>query len=188
MKNSSLLLGLCLTAALVSCSTTNDNMHKDGEPPVVTAQLEPYECGTISRLHTFDGVFLASQPKPADFEQASKSGVKTIINIRHDAEITDFDEATVVAGYGLHYVHLPWNGVEELTDEVFDRTRELLNTAERPLMLHCGSANRVGAVWIPWRVLDGGLTFDEALAEATVVGLKTPGYLDRAREYVESRQ
>jgi len=188
MKKLSLTLTLCLSATLFSCSATSDTMHKEGEPPVVAEKLEPYVCGEIARLHTYDSIFLASQPTPADFEQAALSGVKTVINIRHDKEITGFDEAAVVAANGLTYVHLPWNGVDELTDEVFAQTRELLNTAERPILLHCGSANRVGGVWIPWRVLDGGLSFEEALAEAKVVGLKTAGYIDRAREYVASQR
>ena len=187
MKKLSLTLTLCLATALYSCSATSDSMHQDGQPPVVSEKLEPYECGDIARLHTYDSIFLASQPKPADFEQVAKSGVKTVINIRHDSEITDFDEKEVVTGHGLNYVHLPWNGVDELTDEVFAQTRELLNTAERPILLHCGSANRVGGVWIPWRVLDGGLSFEEALAEAEVVGLKNAGYIDRAREYIASQ-
>ena len=179
---------ILLATLPASCSATSDSIHMDGQPPVVSEKLEPYECGEITRLHTLDSIFLASQPKPTDFEQASKSGVRTVINIRHDKEITGFDEEAVVKGHGMNYVHLPWNGVDELTDEIFAQTRELLNTAERPILLHCGSANRVGAVWIPWRVLDGGLSFDEALAEAKVVGLKTAGFIDRAREYLASQK
>jgi protein tyrosine phosphatase (PTP) superfamily phosphohydrolase (DUF442 family) len=37
-------------------------------------------------------VFLASQPSAADFEQAAKGGVRTVLNIRHDAEQPDMDE------------------------------------------------------------------------------------------------
>jgi uncharacterized protein (TIGR01244 family) len=152
---------------------------------ITTERLEPYECGTITRLHTYAGVFLASQPQPADFEQAKKGGVVTVINLRHDDEITAFDERQVVGDLGLAYLSLPWNGPEELTDEVFDRARELLNTAERPVLLHCSSANRVGAVWIPWRILDEGLSWDDALAEAKVVGLESPAYEAKAKDYVE---
>lgn len=155
---------------------------------ITTEQLEPYSCGTISRLHTLGGIFLASQPAPADFEQAKEGGVVTVLDLRHDRERPDFDERAFVTELGLQYVQLPWNGPDELTDEVFDEGRRLLSTLERPLLFHCGSANRVGALWIPWRVLDGGLDLEEAVAEAKVIGLKTPAYEARAREYVASHR
>jgi protein tyrosine phosphatase (PTP) superfamily phosphohydrolase (DUF442 family) len=110
-----------------------------------------------------------------------------VINLRHAQEITTFDETAVVGVLGLDYVHLPWNGTEELTDEVFDRCRALLSTAERPILLHCASANRVGAVWLPWRVLDGGITWEAALGEAHTIGLRSSGYEELARAYVDAR-
>ncbi len=155
---------------------------------ITTETLEPYQCGSITRLHTLGGVFLASQPAPADFEQAKRGGVKTVINLRHDSEIKDFDEQAVVTGLGLEYVHEPWDGPDQLTDQVFDNLRTELKTAQRPILFHCGSGNRVGAVWLPHRVLDGGLSWDAALAEAKQIGLKSPDYERLAKEYIERRQ
>jgi len=155
---------------------------------ITTEKLEPYECGTITRLHTMGGVFLASQPSPSDFEQAQKGGVRSVINLRHASENTEFDEPAVVAELGLNYYNLPWNGPDELTDKIFDDSRELLKTVERPILLHCSSANRVGAVWIPYRVLDQGADMETAVEEAKVIGLKSPDYEARARDYVEQKQ
>lgn len=181
--------------ALSSCGESDPGQSDDsgGEKnedhkALVTEKLEPYECGTITRLHTVGGVFLASQPKPEDFEQAKKGGIKSVINLRHPEEITDFDEQEVVEGMGLNYLSLAWNGEEELSDDIFDRMRELLKTTERPILLHCGSANRVGAVWIPHRVLDGGLSIEDAVAEAKVVGLKSAAYEEKARDYVSRKK
>jgi uncharacterized protein (TIGR01244 family) len=170
-----------LLAAATGCAAP-------GHKAATTERLEPYTCGSIARLHTCQGIFLASQPTPADLEQARTGGVRTVINLRHAQEITDFDEAAVVRDLGLTYENPAWNGEAELTDGVFDELRRLLNTAERPLLLHCGSANRVGAVWLAWRALDGGLSDEEALAEARIVGLKTPAYQARAEAYVKARR
>ena len=187
MKNTVLSLTLGLLTTLSGCSATDEPAETADYPAITTERLEPYECGTITRLHTLEGVFLASQPKPEDFEQAKNGGVRTVINLRHDQEIKEFDEQQVVTDLGLNYIALPWNGPDELTDSVFNQARELLNTAERPILLHCGSANRVGAVWLPWRALDGGLSYDEALAEAKTVGLKSPAYEEKARDYIKRR-
>ena len=63
--------------------------------------------------------------------------------------------------------------------------RELLNdTSRRPMILHCASANRVGAVWLVHRVIDDGLDYDVALAEAKKVGLRSAEYQQAAESYL----
>lgn len=159
--------------------------QSDGHGAKMTDKLEPYSCGSIQRLHTYRGVFLASQPSPADFEQAKKGGVKTVISIRHASEIKDFDEREVVTKLGLSYHNPAWNGPDELTDEKFEQVRHLLESADRPILFHCGSANRVGAMWMAYRVLDEGASVDEAVNEARIVGLKSPAYESKARDYIK---
>lgn len=187
------LTAALLLAALGACATSDSAPTKaaaaeaKAHTPPTTAQLEPYSCGTVQRMHTLDGVFLASQPATADFEQASKGGIKTVINNRHASETPDFDEKSIVEGLGMTYISLPYNGEAELTDDVFTRARELLASAERPILMHCGSANRTGALWLAYRALDGGLSLDAARAEAKVVGLKSPAYEAKAVDYVKRK-
>lgn len=183
-------VGLLLTLA-AACTTPEPAPELELEPQhtaITTEKLELYECGTITRMHTLGGVFLASQPKPEDFAQAKKGGVKTVIDLRRAGEVKEFDERKTVEAQGLKYVNLPFEGPDELTESIFDSVRAQLATAERPILMHCSSANRVGAVWLPYRVLDGGLTYDEALAEAKIVGLKSADYEKKARAYIEKRR
>ncbi|MEE9404699.1 MAG: sulfur transferase domain-containing protein, partial [Algisphaera sp.] len=161
--------------SFVGCQSTHGNRSKT----ISADQLEPYECGTITRVHTFGSIFLASQPKPEDFEQAKDFGVKTVLNIRHESEITDFNEPKLVTDLGMTYINLPWKKTSELTDAVFEKTSHILNTSERPILFHCSSANRVGAVWIPWRVFEGGLDIEDAVAEAKTIGLRSPALEQR---------
>lgn len=151
------------------------------------ATLAPATCGSIERLHELDGVYLAGQPSAADLEAAQQLGIKTVINLRHAHEHGEFDERAHAESLGLAYVSLPWSGAAELTDAIFDRSRELLRSSERPILLHCASANRVGAVWLPHRVLDGGVVYEDALAEARTIGLRTPELEAKARDYIARR-
>jgi uncharacterized protein (TIGR01244 family) len=185
MQKTLIALGVFLALTTASCSTTSDAVVEPEHTAITTESLELYECGDITRLHTFGGIFVASQPTPEDFAQSKMGGVRTVINLRHEAENKDFNEREVIEGLELNYVSLPWNGPEELNDGIFDELRNLLNTAERPILLHCSSANRVGALWLPWRVLDGGIDLDAALAEAKTVGLKSPVYEAMAIDYIE---
>ena len=151
-------------------------------------KLEPAKCGAVKQLHAFDDIYLAGQPSAEDFAEFKKRGVKSVLNVRTKEEL-DFDEAKTIKNLGLEYHHIPIAGPEALTDENFDKIRKLLNTKEeRPMVFHCTAANRVGAVWLAHRVLDGGLTYDAALAEAKTVGLKAPALEAKAKDYIAKQK
>ncbi len=187
------LIAAISLAAIVGCESTSKTTSTTTAPQqapaeqhtaITTDALEPYECGTITRLHTYQGVFLASRPEAADIEQAQKGGVVTVINMMHRSEHPGFDEAALVKSLGLNYHNPAWNGPDELTDDLINEMRELLRTAPRPMLVHCSSANRVGAMWMAYRAVDEGLDVEAAAAEAKVVGLKSPVYEQKIRDYI----
>jgi uncharacterized protein (TIGR01244 family) len=151
-------------------------------PPVEEAELADTRL-----VHTVDELWLTSQPSPAALEAARDRGVRTVVNMRHEHETPDAHPRVLVEGLGMTYVPLPWNGPDELTDRVFDRARELFERVERPALVYCASSNRVGAVFVPWRALDGGIALDRALEEGRAIGLRTPAYEERIAEYVTER-
>ncbi|MHC4948062.1 MAG: beta-lactamase hydrolase domain-containing protein [Planctomycetota bacterium] len=156
--------------------------------PPAGVGLRPCPGGDFKRLHVWGGILLGSQPSRSDLELAAEGGLRTVINQRRAEEMTELDEAAIVTELGLTYHHLGWNGPEQLTDEILDETLALLRTAERPILLHCSSSNRSGATWLAFSMLDRGLGWDEALAEAKAVGLRTPSYAPIVRDYVERRR
>lgn len=151
-------------------------------------KIESRKCGKIERFHALADVFLASQPAKDDFAHVKQCGVKTVLNLRARDEI-DWDEAEVVKSLGLEYVNIPFKSPETLTDDVFDSARKLLNDkTKRPILVHCASANRVGAIWLAHRVLDGGKSYEDARKEAQTVGLKLPALEAKAKDYIERMQ
>lgn len=151
-----------------------------------STRLEPYQCGNVQRLHTLDGVYLASQPAAADFEQAAENGIRTILNLRENEEVTAFDEPALIAKLKMNYVSLPFKGPGELSNDILDRARALLRDRDqRPMLVHCSSGNRVGAIWLAHRVLDAGLSWEAALEEARTVGLKVPALEARVKAYCD---
>ena len=91
MRTSTFAVALTLFAGVFTGCSTTETPEAREHRAITTERLEPYECGNITRLHTYGGVFLASQPQPEDFEQAKKGGVRTVINLRHENEIEGFD-------------------------------------------------------------------------------------------------
>ena len=155
---------------------------KEKKPP----KLERCEVGSIRQIHRLGKVYLAGQPSPEDFQIAKKDGLKTVINLRTQPELT-FDEAAHLKSLGIEYHHVPFRSPDTLTDKVFDSVRKVLNEEKKhPVMVHCASANRVGAVWLAHRVLDGDIKYEDALKEAEAVGLRTPAFEDRAKAYIET--
>lgn len=184
------LAALIMSQSLVvSCGSTEETTipaePESGEHALVFDSLQPFECGEIQRMHTFDGIFLSGQPTPDDFEQAKLLGIKTVVNQRRPEEVTEFDESEVVSNLGLAYFNPAFKGSSQLTDAVLDQTRALLRDAERPLLIHCASANRTGAVWLAYRVLDDGASVEDALTEAKSVGLRSTEYEQIVRDYID---
>lgn len=149
-------------------------------------KLERCEVGSIRQIHRLGKVYLAGQPSQDDFRIAKKGGLKTVINLRTQPELT-FDEAAHLKSLGIEYHHVPFRSPETLTDKVFDSVCKVLNEEKNhPVMVHCASANRVGAVWLAHRVLDADVKYEDALKEAEAVGLRTRAFEDRAKAYIEA--
>ena len=167
-----------LAAVLAGCG-------RDTAPPAADDRtLAQAPLGATARAHRLGrDLWLTSQPTRDDFARVRTLGVRTVVNLRHHAE-QDFDEAALVEALGLRYVHVPFKKPRELTDAVFEQVRRALREFEPPMLVHCSSGNRVAAVFLPWRVLDGDMSIDTAVREAKRIGLKSEDYEKRARAYV----
>jgi len=184
-----LLAGLSAALLGAACGAPDTAVDPTSETLAMTT-LTPISLADTQNVHAFDGLLTSGQPSVAGLEAARALGVKSVLNSRKPDEMAKvgFDERAVVEGLGMSYVFLPWNGTEELTDEVLDQTRAFLRDAPRPALYHCASANRVGAGWAAWRALDEGLELDAAIAEGKQVGMRTPSYEPKVRDYVARRR
>ena len=111
-------------------------------------------------------------------------GFTTVINFRtageRGASVDAGREAAEAAG--LKYVHLPFR---EPTPELVESfLAAVADPANQPVYIHCGSANRVGAMWFIKRVKQDGYSVEDALAEAEAIGLRSEGLKTFALEYV----
>lgn len=167
--------------AVSSIGAQDKPAETDKKPPV----LQACKLGEVDRIHRLDKVFLAGQPTAEDFKLAkSQDGLKFVINLRTSEEL-EYDEAAALKGLGIEYLHLPVQSSAALKDEVFDKARKALaDKKNHPVMMHCASANRVGAVWLAYRVLDDKVPYEKALEEAKKVGLRSPDLEGKAKDYI----
>lgn len=152
--------------------------------------LKANALGSTTNVHTAKSVWLCGQPSADDLQLAKEKGIKVIVTLRGEKEI-DWDEQLAAEKLGLTFRRVAFREPASLTDAVFDETRKILQESaqnNQPVMLHCGAANRVGAIWLVHRVLDDGVPLEKAQQEAKEVGLKTEGYVQRALEYIETHR
>lgn len=134
-----------------------------------------------------DGVVTAGQLNAAHVRQLKDAGITSVVDLRAPNEPRDFDEAAAFRAEGIEYHNIPVvQGL--LGPREFDDMRALLrSTDKRPMVVHCGSANRVGALLIPYLVLDENRTPEEALRIARDVGLRSAPLAETALAYVRDR-
>lgn len=118
-----------------------------------------------------DDLWIAGQISAADIAALADAGVKTVVNLRPDSEMT-FDEQSAVEAAGMSYVSIPVAGAAGVTKANAARLSESL-AGSGPVMVHCASANRVGALFAIARFDQGGVSIDEAVAYGRARGLTT---------------
>jgi uncharacterized protein (TIGR01244 family) len=131
------------------------------------------------------------QPTTAQLADLKAQGINTIINLRTPGE-TGFDAAAEEAEtkkLGMKYFNIPVSNQAGPKDEQADEFLKLTDDAKnRPVFIHCGSANRVGGFFMIRRVLRDGLTFDAAKSEAQKIGLRSATLEEFAKQYIEKHK
>lgn len=131
------------------------------------------------------GVATAGQPDASAWGALAREGFKSVVDLREPSEPRGHDEVGEIARAGLRYLPLPVSH-ESLGDRQFDVLRDFLREpGNRPALVHCQSANRVGALVLPYLVLDVHIPLEEAKRLADAVGLRSPDYAALALDYVK---
>jgi uncharacterized protein (TIGR01244 family) len=110
-----------------------------------------------------DGVISGGQPSPEQLTAARDAGYKTVLNMRRPDEKGVGDEAEMVDGLGMEYLSIPIDGAAGLTRENTLAFAAALESAEYPLIIHCGSGNRIGALFALKAFWVDGKSAEEAL-------------------------
>jgi uncharacterized protein (TIGR01244 family) len=123
-------------------------------------------------LSPADGLCTGGQPQAEHLRAAQAQGVRVVINLRPPSEPCDFNEGELVQALGMRYINIPVAGPADLTQVNAQRLADALNAAgDSPVLVHCASGNRVGALFaLKARFLDGA-GIDDALAAGRATGL-----------------
>ncbi len=113
--------------------------------PSSPADAELQNAVEVGRAIPANEITSAGQPDAAAFKAFADSGYAAVVDLRTDGEERGLDERAVVEGLGMDYLSLPI-GRDGIS---FDNARaldELLQAYDKPVLVHCASGNRVGAL------------------------------------------
>lgn len=125
------------------------------------------------------GLATGGKPSPEALDKLKANGFKTVLDLRTEAEGTAAEKATVEA-QGLRYVAVPITAATFSLADVAAVAKILDDPAAAPVLLHCASANRVGAVWAVLQV-QKGRPLEEAEAAGQEIGLTSPALVEAMR-------
>jgi uncharacterized protein (TIGR01244 family) len=157
----------------------------------VSAQVTKQERAGIVNFSKVDAVVACGGATDTSaLEGLAKDGFKSVINLRLSTENgANIEQNTARAKeLGLNYIHIPFN-TQQMDPKVIDNfLAAIANKNNQPAFVHCGSASRVGGVWLAKRVLQDGWAVDKATEEAKAIGLRSEAIEKFALDYIATHK
>ncbi|HEY7914292.1 MAG TPA: protein tyrosine phosphatase family protein [Blastocatellia bacterium] len=144
----------------------------------------------VPRVYCVDErIATGGQPKDGAYGKLAASGYRSVLTLRTSTENVDLKrEQELAEKAGLKYINIPFvtaNPDPELVPRFIKAVKDQKN---QPMLINCGSANRVGALWMIYRVIDQGWSEEKALEEAEKIGLTSPGLKSFAQQYIATHK
>lgn len=118
-----------------------------------------------------EGLYSCGQPSPEQLRQLCDKGIRTVISLRAPGEC-EFDERAEVEALGMAFHQIPVAGPGDITEQNARRLSQIMDDpANRPILIHCGSGNRVGALYALKAFHCDGCEPEDAVARGRSAGL-----------------
>jgi uncharacterized protein (TIGR01244 family) len=155
------------------------------------AQVQKKEVTGVRNYSRVDAtVGCGGAVDPAAMATLKQEGFVSVINLRVASEQGANVEAGRAAAQaaGLKYIHLPFNVAAPDAKVVDNFLAAVADRSNQPVFIHCGSASRVGGMWMIKRVLQDKWPLDRAQTEAQAIGLNSAALTTFATDYIKSHQ
>lgn len=167
------VLGLILSSPVIAGggeTVATATLLVDVEVAVKSGHVEPV-----------DGITSSGQPDKSALAVYSKSGYAAVIDLRGADEDRGMDdESAVVKSLGMDYVLFPIEDRDAINFENAAKLDKLISSYDGPVLVHCGSGNRVGALLALRQSLNGA-------DDADAIEYGKQGGLTRLEDVVKER-
>ena len=155
------------------------------------AQVRKAELAGVRNYSKVDATVGCAGATDASAMKALKAeGYVSVINLRLPTEQgADVDAGRAAAqAAGLKYFHFPFNTATPDAASVSNFLSTVADKSNQPVFVHCGSANRVGGMWMIKRVLQDKWPIDQARTEAEAIGLREPAMIAFVTDYINTHK
>jgi len=153
------LIPIVLAVLLSACANAQQ---------VDTSELSSAEISNFSILS--NNTYVSGQPTQDQVAKLADAGVRHVISLRTEGEL-DWDESELVESVGMEFHSLPVSPRDGVNSANASSLETLLASLDgQPVLVHCGSGNRVGALKAV-TAHDEGASVEDALAEGRRWGL-----------------
>lgn len=158
---------LAAVALIVSCGASSAEQPTDPGHTAAAASTP----GELLRngIELDGGTLLGGQPTSEQLEIISEHGYATVVNLRGADEGGTTEQQ--VEEVGMAYVSIPINGTEDLTAENARALAKVMEESKRPVVVHCGSGNRVGALFALKAFYVDGMSAEDAVTFGKKAGM-----------------
>lgn len=160
-----LFLVLCLIFASLAAVAGDKNLDA-----ISSLKVDLDAVVELNQVHPVEGVTAAGQPNEAGFKVFADNGYAVVIDLRTAGEDRGLDEAAVVESLGMDYINLPI-GRDGITFANAKALQALIQAYDQPVLVHCASANRVGALFALSEYAESG-DAEAAIEAGRAAGLK----------------
>ena len=120
---------------------------------------------------------------------AADEGFRSVVNMREEDEKHELepdDERRAAEEAGLTYLHHPVSG-KDLSDDVVDEFRRKTTEMPAPVLVHCASGKRSGAMVMMHMAAEKGMSGNEVIEKAEAMGFEcdTPELEEFVKSYVD---
>ncbi|HKQ06204.1 MAG TPA: dual specificity protein phosphatase family protein [Blastocatellia bacterium] len=119
-----------------------------------------------------DHLYRGGQPGPGGLKKLAEMGIKTVVNLRGEDDLTRAEAAEAKA-LGLRYYGVPMPGLSRPTDAQVKQVMAILDDQENgPVFIHCKhGSDRTGTIIACYRIAKEKWTGERAIAEARQYGM-----------------
>ncbi len=154
------ILGLFLLTTVTAC----------GDKPV-EAQAVKVKVEGIRDATQLGDILFGGQPSEESLKRLHDEGYRTILTTRPKSEMK-WDEKAQVEALGMQFVSIPMSKpVKTITEDQIEAFDKAMKNAPRPMLLHCGSGNRVSGLYAVWLAKRKGMSAEEAFRMGEKAGM-----------------
>lgn len=138
-------------------------------------------------LQLSDTIATAGQPTAEQFKWIKAAGYQVVINLALDNSTNALpNEREVVENQGLNYIHIPVSWEQPTVEDVaqfFERMNENIN---QKIFVHCAANKRVSAFMYLYRILQQGVSRQEAMKALHTQWVPNPTWQALIEKFMEA--